>query len=168
MNLEKWIGEYVVNLQLCPFAGGTLKDKKWTSFEIDFKDYRSIEHTFYAFLKEEHAVIDSYFLTSEQLIKWEDFLFFMHFLEELVAEVEAFQSIKIVGFHPDYKHADVESEQVHYSNRAPWPLFQLLHSEDVRNRTKLMDIERVLEANVETLNGYTIEALQIKLDDCKR
>lgn len=167
MNLEKWIADYIIELNLCPFAAGTLKGKKWKVKELDFKDYQAIEELFYDFLKEDLNVVETYFITSDQLDSWEDFLFYFHFVEELTNEIATFNAIKIVGFHPEYRHGEVEQEAIHFSNRAPWPLIQLLNVEDVHKRTALMDVDKVLEDNELTLKGVPIEELQKKLDDSK-
>lgn len=167
MNLEKWIKNYIVELNLCPFASGTLKANKWRVKELDFKDYKAIEEVFYDFLKEDMNDVETYFTTSEQLNSWEEFLFYFHFLEELTNEIATFNQIKIVGFHPEYKHGEVEQEAIHFSNRAPWPLIQLLNVEDVHKRTALLDVDKVLEDNELTLKGMTVEELQKRLDDSK-
>lgn len=166
-NLEKWIADYVVELNLCPFAANTLKKDKWKVMTADFTDVASIELLFTSFLGESPEKTDSYFITSEQLTTWDDFLFYFHFLGDLTRQIKPFQAVKIVGFHPNYKHAEIEEDQLHFSNKAPWPIIQFLHTSDVEERTKFIDIEEILEHNEKTLLGFTVEELNKKLNECK-
>jgi hypothetical protein len=168
MNLEKWISEYIVSLNLCPFAAGTLKGSKWKVEEVDFKDYKAVETVLNGFLNEDVDVTETYFLKSVQLESWEDFLFYYNFLEDLMSGISAFKAIKIVGFHPKYMHREVSDQHIHFSNRAPWALIQLLKLDDVHKRTVSMDVDKVLEVNELKLKSFTIDELQNKLDECKR
>ncbi len=167
MNLEKWIADYVVKLNLCPFAAGTLKQNKWQLHTLDFKDYKALEQLLTSFLNEDLEEIETYFLKSAQLEKWDEFLFYFHLLEEITTEVEIFQSIKVVGFHPEYRHAGIDDENVHFSNRSPWPLIQLLNTDDVHKRTAQVDVAKVLEENELTLNKTSLIELEKILNDCK-
>jgi hypothetical protein len=166
-NLEKWIANYIVELNLCPFAANTLQKKKWKSVLLDFKDATKIEETFYSFLKENLEENETYFLYGSQLEKWEDFLFYFNFLEDLTRQIFNFEQVKIVGFHPEYIHGEVTEEYIHYSNRAPWPLIQLLRTEDVEKRSQFIDVNDILDANAITLKEIPVKELNKKLNDCK-
>lgn len=166
-NLEKWISDYIVELNLCPFAHNTLHKNKWKLISIDFQKASQIEEVFYAFLNENLEEKETYFLESDQLRKWDDFLFYFHFLEDLTQQITHFKKVKIVGFHPSYVHGEIEEDYLHYSNRSPWPLIQLLHVDDVEKRTKFISVEEVLDKNAETLKNIPLMDLNDRLNDCK-
>lgn len=162
-RIENWIEHYIIRYNLCPFAKSSFDGRKIVYTDWDGLDLDILQSAFLDFLARAPHEIDSSFLILPKAMSWESFLDLLYGLEALIEETEGLHLITLVPFHPAYMHAGHETAQtVHYSNRAPVPLIQMIHKDDVSERTRFLSIEDVLAKNSETLEVLGIEQLKIQ------
>jgi len=149
--VELWLQKYILELNLCPFAYQAVNMGKIIILEFKKENEEFIFDTFHKFLKDSPNKIESYFLIIDEVPNFNDFLEILYFLEDLTHEVNEFENIKIVGFHPNYMHGHVNFEVEHYTNRSPIPLIQLINNSDIEKRTKTIAVQSILDSNLTTL-----------------
>ena len=158
MNKEKeifsnWLSSYILELNLCPFAHQSVNLNKIQLLDYTFNNDEFIMKTFNSFLLNSPHNIESYFLLIPNVPRFNDFLEVFYLLNDITDEIEGFQNIKLVGFHPEYMHGEVTDDIEHYTNRCPLALIQLINKSDIEKRTKSISVESILEANLETLQN---------------
>ena len=154
----RWLDMAVIGLNLCPFAGAVR-----TSHRIRFavSPARNIDALFGDLQDELNllAASDPEQIETTLLIVpnvLEDFLDFNDFLDvvdEAIAELELEGEIQVASFHPDYRFADTEPDDVtNCTNRSPFPTLHLLREASVARAVEAYgDTAKVFEANMRTL-----------------
>jgi len=154
---KKWIQEFVLDLNLCPFAKASFVNNK-ILFEVD--NSRDIESRILSFKQ----LIDGLIVQSNQsnafllfpfgLTKFDEFLEVFHLCEFLLETEHLDEIFQIVSFHPDYLYQGYEpTNPVNFTNRSPYPMIHILRTEEVENAMNgyPMSLEEILENNKETL-----------------
>lgn len=136
-NTRKWIRDFVVQLNLCPFAKYPLENDK-----IRFVVYEGtdVEKLLQLCKKEaKHLLatntgeLETTFLVHPNVLK--DFYSYNDFLgivNQLIFALDLEGQLQIASFHPDYQFAGTTSEDVtNYTNRSPYPMLHLLREDSV-------------------------------------
>ncbi len=134
-SVVQWLEEFVVKLNICPFAGGVLKEGK-IRFSV------SISTTEEAVLEELVAEIDrldadaeietSIFITPNLFSEFSDYNQFLNDVDALLVGLNLDGVYQIASFHPNYQFAGTEQDDVeNYTNRAPYPIFHVLREASV-------------------------------------
>lgn len=155
---ETWLDIAVIGLNLCPFASAVR-----TANRIRFvvSTARNIDALFDDLQEElkilaaaDPSQIETTLLIAPNVLG--DFLDFNDFLDvadEAVAELELEGVIQVASFHPDYRFAETEADDVtNCTNRSPFPTLHLLREESVeRAIVGYGDTSEIFEKNGETL-----------------
>jgi hypothetical protein len=91
-----------------------------------------------------------------------DFLDYNDFLDDADALVEALGLdgvLQVASFHPDYRFAGTEPDDIgNFSNRAPFPTLHLLREDSVERAVAAFpDPDAIVERNIETLRKLGID-----------
>lgn len=86
---------------------------------------------------------------------FDDFLDLTAIAEALIESMGWQESIQLASFHPQYCFAETSPESIeNYTNRAPWPVIQLLQVDSVgRAIDKLGNADEIPARNVAHLNA---------------
>jgi len=155
---ETWLDIAVIGLTLCPFASAVR-----TANRIRFvvSTARNIDALFDDLQEElkilaaaDPSQIETTLLIAPNVLG--DFLDFNDFLDvadEAVAELELEGVIQVASFHPDYRFAETEADDVtNCTNRSPFPTLHLLREESVERAIEgYGDTSEIFEKNGETL-----------------
>ena len=129
----RWVEDFVVRLNLCPFAGYPLRQQRVVCQECPAQQ---AETAFYWAGSQVQWLLDqpaelvetSLLLFTDRLFG--DFLDFLDFVEEveaLLVESGGDALIQLAHFHPAYRFADVPADDpANATNRSPYPTIQLL------------------------------------------
>ena len=154
----RWLDVAVIGLNLCPFAGAVR-----TSNRIRFavSAARNIDALFDDLQDElkllaasDPEQIETTLLIVPNVLG--DFLDFNDFLDvadEAIAELELEGEIQVTSFHPDYRFADTEPDDVtNCTNRSPFPTLHLLREASIERAVEgYSDTAEIFETNVGTL-----------------
>lgn len=154
----RWLDVAVIGLNLCPFAGAVR-----TSNRIRFavSAARNIDALFDDLQDElkllaasDPEQIETTLLIVPNVLG--DFLDFNDFLDvadEAIAELELEGEIQVASFHPDYRFADTEPDDVtNCTNRSPFPTLHLLREASIERAVEgYSDTAEIFETNVGTL-----------------
>ena len=82
-------------------------------------------------------------------------------LDGILAGLQLQGIVQIATFHPDYRFADLQQDDVrNYTNRSPYPLFHLIRESSVSQaREHYPDIESIPENNMRKLLEIGLETV---------
>ncbi|WP_338815744.1 DUF1415 domain-containing protein (plasmid) [Bernardetia sp. Wsw4-3y2] len=173
-NTKKWFEEWILKLNLCPFAHSVYA-KKQIRFEIEESD--SFEKCVQKAVSEIELLQDNdneqsqnyidttllvfpniFFNLSEKINNEEntlfnDFLDFVAVLDLYLEQNNLEEKFQLVAFHPNYIFAgeDINSKS-HFTNRSPYPILHILREKSVENAIKNYNqVEAIPQKNIEKL-----------------
>ncbi|MEQ1673445.1 MAG: DUF1415 domain-containing protein [Candidatus Nitrotoga sp.] len=163
-HTQEWVERAVIGLNLCPFAKAVHVKKQiryvvsTASTHEDLLRDLMIELEALAEILPEKVdttlMIHPYVLTD--FLEYNDFL---DVVDEALGDMELDDAIQVASFHPQYRFADTQPEDIeNYTNRSPYPMLQLLReSSMVRAVEAYPQAEQIFEKNIETLRrmGHT-------------
>lgn len=169
-TVEQWLNDCVLGLSLCPYAKAPITagkvrivccTKKQMKKSASGEAQRLTEVDFLSSLEKEieHLLetpeIETTLLAGPGL--FEDFLDFNDFtayLEKQLRDQEIDEHLQIATFHPAYLFAGEEqNDQSNYTNRAPYPIVQLLRAESVAVAVESGDTLEIPQRNIDRLRG---------------
>ena len=136
-QLERWLDEAIIGLDLCPFAA---KVRRAGGVRMAFLSVSDPLHAVHATLEEARALLSegpdsartTLVVVTEGLEVFETYLDVVATVEEALGEVGAGGILQVASFHPDYRFEGEDEDSVsHFTNRAPFPILHLLREEDV-------------------------------------
>lgn len=174
-NTKKWFEEWILKLNLCPFAHAVYSEEQ-IRFEIeesdDFKkcvqkavseiDFL-IEHDSDSHSEDEIVEGDTeYYIDTTLLVfpnqmdfinSFEDFLDFVALVELYLEQNELDSEFQLVAFHPNFifEVEDINSKS-HYTNRSPYPTLHILREKSVQKATESFgNVALIPQKNIEKL-----------------
>lgn len=155
---RRWLEQAVIGLDLCPFARSTYAGGRLRLRVSEARDAEAL----LADLAEELALLrdaDPQTVETTLLIHpyvLRDFLDYNDFLDVADAALQALGlegEIQIASFHPDYRFADADADDVtHATNRSPYPTLHLLRQASVdRAVAAVPDTAAIYRNNLATM-----------------
>jgi len=164
LQTRHWLEHTVIGLNLCPFANSVFRKN-----QIDYR----ISHA-----RDTDALLDDLMQAIETLTRvpafqidtallihpWvlTDFSDYNHFLgiADAVLEATGLEGIiQIASFHPDYRFADVEAEDItNFTNRSPFPMLDLLREASIARAVDAYpDTGEIVRQNISTLKKLGLD-----------
>lgn len=172
---RRWLEEFVVGLNLCPFARPVLgsdqlriaicKDAGDTPLQTFFlTELDRLQST------PESEIATSLLIFTGALASFSDYLDFLDHAQELVYQSGLEGVVQLASFHPDYQfEGEAENAASHYSNRSPWPTIHLLREDMLaRALVDFPDPEGIPERNIATLDELGAAELHKRWEAMKR
>ena len=170
-----WVARAVIGLNLCPFAKAP-----WVKGQIRFvvsdvnepvQLLAELEAEMRRLVETDPARLETTLLIHPRVLT--DFLDYNDFLDRADALLEALALdgvLQVASFHPDYRFAGTEPDDVsNATNRSPYPTLHLLREASVdRAVAAFPDAADVYEANVRTLNALGAEGWAELRRQCRR
>jgi hypothetical protein len=154
-QVRLWLDQFVVGLNLCPFARPLLGGETLRIVICEQTGRKALHE---AFLTELYSTAQTEVATTLlvfpfALQKFSDYLSFLHVSEDTVNEAGLAGIVQLASFHPDYVFAGEDSASAsHYSNRSPYPLIHLLREDMVSAAVAdYPQPERIPARNIEAL-----------------
>jgi uncharacterized protein len=166
-HIRLWLDEFVVGLNLCPFARPLLGAPNLRIAICAASDNAAIRTVFLQELdllqgSTEQEIATTLLAFPHALQNFADYLWFLDDAQELLLEAGLEGVVQLASFHPQYRFAgEAPDAASHYSNRAPYPLIHLLR-EDMLTRAlgEFANPERIPDRNIETLTAIGVEELE--------
>tara|TARA_R110002049_G_scaffold23490_13_gene82691 strand:+ start:981 stop:1529 length:549 start_codon:yes stop_codon:yes gene_type:complete len=165
-RIRRWLDEFVVGLNLCPFARPLLGAPNLRIALCEDNDIAALRRAFLLELdllqcSSEQDVATTLLAFPNALQDFGDYLNFLEEAQGLLQDAGLEYLVQLASFHPDYRFAgEAPDAASHYSNRAPYPIIHLLR-EDMLTRAldDFTDPQRIPDRNIETLNAIGGEEL---------
>jgi uncharacterized protein len=166
-HIRLWLDDFVVGLNLCPFARPLLNA---SNLRIAVCETSDAAHMRRAFLQEldllqtsaEQDIATTLLAFPHALQDFSDYLFLLDDAQELLLQAGLEGVVQLASFHPQYRFAgEAPDAASHYSNRAPYPLIHLLR-EDMVSRVleDSADPHQIPNRNIERLDTIGAEELE--------
>lgn len=131
IRVLQWLEQCVVGLSLCPYARAPIAAGQLRLTECQSTTAADLIEKVLEQAKELEALtgdIETTLIIAP--VGFEDFLRFHHItadVEDALADTGLDQDFQLASFHPDYLFAEEEGDDpAHFTNRAPYPIVQLL------------------------------------------
>lgn len=153
-----WVDRAVIGLNLCPFAraaqaGGRIHYELSTAREPG-----QLLDDLGAAIADLAAADPARIETTLLVAPWTlgNFLDFNDFLDpadELLARMGMVGEIQVASFHPDYRFADTDADDIgNATNRSPYPILHLLRESSIDRAIEAgADAEAIVDRNLRTL-----------------
>jgi hypothetical protein len=155
---REWLERAVIGLNLCPFAKAP-HARGQVRYVVS--DATRPDELLVDLLAELRALADADADEVETTLLihpyvFEDFLDYNDFLDvadAAVSELDLDGELQVASFHPDYRFADTEPDDIgNFSNRSPFPTLHLLRESSVDKAVAAFpDAGRIYERNIDTL-----------------
>ena len=129
---ERWLTDWVIKLNLCPFAKHPYQQGRVKITGIDSAD----SDTVFRFILQEldnlyqcdpETVETTLVVVKTLLDRFDDYLDYLGLLEDVISKTGLEGQIQLASFHPDYCFEGVDEEDPsNYTNRSPYPMFHLI------------------------------------------
>jgi hypothetical protein len=153
-----WVELAVIGLNLCPFAKAPQIKGQVRYALSGAGDVEALLADLVAELKLLAATstekIETTLLVHPHVLSdFADYNDFLDIAEAAVAELGLEGVIQVASFHPRYRFADSdEDDMANATNRSPWPTLHLLREESVERAVAAFpEGQAIYEANIETL-----------------
>ena len=161
---RQWLERAVIGLNLCPFAKAVhAKGQVRYVLSEATTPQALLEQLGEELLRLRDTPaddIDTTLLVHPRVLS--GFLDYNNFLDDADALVEALGlegELQVASFHPDYRFAGTEPDDIgNYSNRSPFPTLHLLREDSIeRAVAAFRDPDAIVERNLETLRRLGID-----------
>lgn len=166
-STRNWLAQFVVGLNLCPFARPLLTSDQLRVAVCDADDSVAQLQAFLGELDLLQSVPESEIATtvlvfSSALEEFDAYLDFLAQAQGLLSEAGLEGLVQLASFHPRYQFAgEPAGAASHFSNRSPYPSIHLIR-EDMLSRVlaDFPDPEAIPAHNIETLDEIGVDELE--------
>ena len=159
-DVEQWLDEVVIGLDLCPFAARPRREKRVRIAVSHATDDEALLNDLQAELERLSdtpvAELETTLLAIPNML--EDFADYNDFLDAVDLWVEQFGwegDLQVASFHPQYQFADTEADDPgNLTNRSPWPLLHIIREESLEKAIEhYPDVDAIPERNIARLKA---------------
>ena len=159
-DVEQWLDEVVIGLDLCPFAARPRREKRVRIAVSHATDDEALLNDLQAELERLSdtpvAELETTLLAIPNML--EDFADYNDFLDAVDLWVEQFGwegDLQVASFHPQYQFADTEADDPgNLTNRSPWPLLHIIREESLEKAVEhYPDVDAIPERNIERMKA---------------
>ncbi len=157
-HTRHWLETAVIGLNLCPFAKAPY-NKNLVRITISRARHldaflEDLDHELQLLADTPAGEIETTLLVHPTLFP--DFLAFNDMLDladQAVADHQLEGIVQIAPFHPDFRFADTEDEDIgNYTNRSPYPTLHLIREDSIAKATEAFpDAAAIFERNIRLL-----------------
>lgn len=162
-----WIKEFVVGLNLCPFARPLVASDALRVTVCEATDDESVAVTLLDEIEliqeaSEAEIATTLVVLTNALQRFDDYLAFLDGAQQLLEEMDLLGVLQLASFHPDYQFAGEPIEAAsHFTNRAPFPMIHVLREDMVTRALETYpNPEQIPERNSQKLEDLGRERLQ--------
>lgn len=170
-----WLNEFVIKLNLCPFAKKVVDEQSVRLQLCEASDQQSMIRAVLTELdllvqSDAKTLSTSLLVFNNTLADFSDYLNFADWANDLLIEASLEGIIQIATFHPLYVFEGVDEHDVsHYTNRSPYPMLHFIREQQLELAiAHHPDPEAIPEQNVKYLQSLGLEKVQQLLNENSR
>jgi len=165
-DVETWLDDVVIGLNLCPFAAIPRKNNQvrfTVSQALSEEVLLADLHAELTFMSQTPAkeVETSLLIVPDMLTKFDDYNQFLDLVDELLEAFEWEGVFQIASFHPDYCFAETDPDSVdNLTNRAPYPILHIIREESLEKALeKMTSPDEIYKRNIQAMNELSNEEI---------
>jgi uncharacterized protein len=166
----KWINEFVIHHQLCPFAKKVMTHKAYNCVVNESTD----AETLLLSLMREFKILEdldpnitdtAFFIMPNAFSKFKDYLLFVDMATAVLIDLDLDEVFQLATFHPKYQFAGTKVKDAeNYTNRSPYPMIHVLREESVSNAVlHYPNIDDIPTNNINKMNELGADYLKKEL-----
>ena len=162
-----WVKDFVVGLNLCPFARPLLASDALRVTVCEATQDEGVAKAMLAEIELIQTALEAEIATTlvvfpNALRRFDAYLAFLEGAQQLIEAMDLLGVLQLASFHPDYQFAGEPMEAAsHFTNRAPFPMIHLLREEMVTRALETYpNPEQIPERNIQKLGDLGREQLQ--------
>lgn len=174
-HTRRWIEQFVVGLNLCPFAAPVLRGQQLRIALCSDGDAADLITAVHAELERlqntpESELATSVLVFSRALADFNDYLDFLTLAEQLSWQMGLEGIVQIASFHPHYQFAGSAVDDVaNFTNRSPYPMLHFIREQAVsRALDRYPSAEQIPQRNIEKLQTMGSAAVHELLESIQR
>ena len=166
-QVEQWLNDVVIGLNLCPFAAKPQRNKQIRIFVSEASQEEALLEDILLQLIElsntEPEKLETTLVVVPNMLQdfW-DYNFFIDWVEGLIKQQDWEGIFQVATFHPDYCFGGAEPEDdENLTNRSPYPVFHLIREESMEKVLKhYPDPESIPDTNIARVSALSEEERQ--------
>ena len=166
-EVDHWLYNVVIGLNLCPFALKPYKNQQIQTIVSDCLDeaclLQKMQDEFERMLSTDVKELETTLLVTPNMLQdFYDYNQFLDYAEALIDQNNWSGIFQIASFHPDYQfagthHGDAEN----LTNRSPYPILHLLREESLEKAIdRFPNPEQIPENNIDTVENLSEDQKQ--------
>lgn len=166
-DVETWLDDVVIGLNLCPFAAIPRKNNQIRFTVSQALTEEVLLADLYAelsFMSKTPAleVETSLLIVPDMLAKFDDYNQFLDLVDGLLESFEWDGIFQIASFHPDYCFAETKPDSTeNLTNRAPFPILHIIREESMEKAlAKMASPDEIYKRNIKTMNELPAEKIK--------
>ncbi|KHT48505.1 DUF1415 domain-containing protein [Vibrio sinaloensis] len=163
-QVEQWLNDVVIGLNLCPFAAKPQRNKQIKIFVSEANTEETLLEDILTQLLELDATPAEELETTlvvapNMLADFYDYNLFIDWVEALIKQQDWEGIFQLATFHPDYCFGGTEPEDAeNLTNRSPYPVFHLIREESMEKVLKhYPNPEAIPDTNIARVESLTLE-----------
>ncbi|CAK4067788.1 DUF1415 domain-containing protein [Vibrio sp. 16] len=163
-QVEQWLNDVVIGLNLCPFAAKPQRNKQIKIFVSEAITEETLLEDILTQLLELDATPAEELETTlvvapNMLADFYDYNLFIDWVEALIKQQDWEGIFQLATFHPDYCFGGTEPEDAeNLTNRSPYPVFHLIREESMEKVLKhYPNPEAIPDTNIARVESLTPE-----------
>ncbi|MHA2876929.1 DUF1415 domain-containing protein [Vibrio campbellii] len=166
-QVNKWLNDVVIGLNLCPFAAKPQRNKQIKIFVSEASQEEALLEDILLQLIElsntEPEKLETTLVVVPNMLQdfW-DYNLFIDWVEGLIKQQGWEGIFQVATFHPDYCFGGAEPEDdENLTNRSPYPVFHLIREESMEKVLKhYPDPESIPDTNIARVSALSAEERQ--------
>ncbi|AYO09205.1 DUF1415 domain-containing protein [Vibrio campbellii] len=166
-QVNKWLNDVVIGLNLCPFAAKPQRNKQIKIFVSEASQEEALLEDILLQLIElsntEPEKLETTLVVVPNMLQdfW-DYNLFIDWVEGLIKQQDWEGIFQVATFHPDYCFGGAEPEDdENLTNRSPYPVFHLIREESMEKVLKhYPDPESIPDTNIARVSALSAEERQ--------
>ncbi|HDM8214362.1 TPA: DUF1415 domain-containing protein [Vibrio harveyi] len=163
-QVDQWLNDVVIGLNLCPFAAKPQRNKQIKIFVSEASQEEALLEDILLQLIElsntEPEKLETTLVVVPNMLQdfW-DYNFFIDWVEGLIKQQDWEGIFQVATFHPDYCFGGAEPEDdENLTNRSPYPVFHLIREESMEKVLKhYPDPESIPDTNIARVSALSVE-----------
>ncbi|HDM8156942.1 TPA: DUF1415 domain-containing protein [Vibrio harveyi] len=163
-QVDQWLNDVVIGLNLCPFAAKPQRNKQIKIFVSEASQEEALLEDILLQLIElsntEPEKLETTLVVVPNMLQdfW-DYNFFIDWVEGLIKQQDWEGIFQVATFHPDYCFGGAEPEDdENLTNRSPYPVFHLIREESMEKVLKhYPDPESIPDNNIARVSALSEE-----------
>ena len=136
-HTKKWIEQFVIKLDLCPFArhpfkNNTIRYVVMEENQLQLLAQCLIKELYFLQKPENQAIETTLIIHPQVLTNFYDYNDFLHLADQILKDFNFEGIFQIASFHPDYQFEATQKNDVeNFTNRSPFPMLHLLRETSI-------------------------------------
>lgn len=165
-QVQQWLENVVIGLNLCPFAAKPNRNKQIQIFISEANDEDVLLEEIYQQLKKLDSTpvkeLETTLVVTPHLFEdFADYNQYLDLVDALLFQMGYQGTYQVASFHPDYCfHGTQPDDAENLTNRSPYPIFHLIREESMEKVLKhYPDPEGIPGRNIERVESLTDEEI---------